>query len=61
MQLLQHLTKNKSYEEPEKLIHALPWYLRPFLLFVLFFPFFFIWYNLFFVYNTQSKPSKYYN
>ena len=33
MQLLQHLTKNKSYEEPEKLIHALPWYLRPFFLF----------------------------
>ena len=24
MQLLHHLTKNKSYEEPEKLIHALP-------------------------------------
>ena len=41
MQLLQHLTKNKSYKEPEKLINALPWHLRPF------FHFFFIWYSLF--------------
>ena len=30
MQLLQHFSKSKIYEESEKLTHAFPWYLRPF-------------------------------
>ena len=28
MQLLQYLTKNKTYREPEKLVRAFSWYLR---------------------------------
>ena len=48
MQLLQYLTKNKTYEEPKELIHAFSWYLRPF----------FIWYSLFLVYSNSVLAFK---
>ena len=48
MQLLQHLTKNKTYKEPEKLIHAFSRYLRPF----------FILYSLCLVCNNSVLAFK---